>query len=66
LDLSVRTAQVHMLYLGFYSGRIDGINGPATTRALRKMQSKHGLPVTATLDERTRATLHEQYAARIA
>jgi hypothetical protein len=64
-DLRVRTAQVHMLYLGFYSGRIDGINGPATSRALKQMQSKHGLPVTATLDDRTRATLHEQYAALI-
>ena len=65
MDLSVRTAQVHMLYLGFYSGRIDGINGPATARALRKMQSRHGLPLTATLDERTRARLHEQDAALI-
>jgi peptidoglycan hydrolase-like protein with peptidoglycan-binding domain len=61
----VRTAQVHLRYLGFYSGRIDGINGPATARALEKMQSKHGLPVTANLDDRTRATLHEGYTALI-
>jgi N-acetylmuramidase/Putative peptidoglycan binding domain len=64
-DLKVRTAQVHMMYLGHYSGRIDGIKGPATGRALESVQRTHGLPVTGTLDDRTQATLEEQYAALI-
>ena len=65
-DLDVRTAQVYLRYLCFYSGRIDGIAGPATARALEKMQSQHGLPATATLDDRTRAALHEHYTALVA
>ena len=65
-DLGVRTAQVHLRYLGFYSGSIDGIDGPATARALAKMQGRYGLPVTATLDDGARAALHEHYTALIA
>jgi hypothetical protein len=64
-DLGVRTAQVHLRYLGFYSGRIDGIKGPATSRAIEHAQKKHGLLLTANLDDRTQATLQEQYAALI-
>ena len=65
LDLRVRTAQVHLMYLGLYSGRIDGVNGPATSRALASVQNRCGLSVSGTCDERTRATLEEQYAALI-
>jgi N-acetylmuramidase-like protein/putative peptidoglycan binding protein len=65
LDLRVRTAQVHMMYLGLYSARIDGVNGPATSRALASLQMRCGLPATGCFDDPTRATLDEQYAALI-
>jgi hypothetical protein len=64
-DLGLRTAQIHLRYLGFYCGSIDGIDGPATARAVGKMQVKYGLPVTASLDDGTRAALHEHYTALI-
>jgi hypothetical protein len=65
LDLRVRTAQVHMMYLGLYSARIDGVMGPATSRALASVQNRCGLPVTGCFDDPTRTTLEEQYAALI-
>jgi hypothetical protein len=65
LDLRVRTAQVHMMYLGLYSGRIDGVMGPVTSRALASVQNKCGMSASGTCDERTRANLEEQYAALI-
>jgi peptidoglycan hydrolase-like protein with peptidoglycan-binding domain len=65
LDLKVRTAQMHMMYLGLYSGKIDGLKGPATRRALARLQNRCGLPVDGNLDGRTQAALDEQYAALV-
>jgi hypothetical protein len=65
LDLKVRTAQMHMMYLGLYSGKIDGLKGPATRRALARLQKRCGLPVNGNLDGRTQAALDEQYAALV-
>jgi N-acetylmuramidase/Putative peptidoglycan binding domain len=65
LDLKVRTAQMHMMYLGLYSGKIDGLKGPATSRALARLQKRCGLSVDGDLDDRTQAALGERYAALV-
>ena len=54
-----------MMYLGLYSGRIDGVNGAGDQPGARLAAERCGLPVTGTCDDRTRATLEEQYAALI-
>jgi hypothetical protein len=64
-DLRLRTAQVQMMYLGFYRGRIDGVDGPGTNQALTKLQKKYGLPVTGRLDEKTQEKLHDCYTKLI-
>ena len=43
---------------GLYRARIDGLVGPGTQQALRAYQRKHGLPVTATLNPQTLASLN--------
>lgn len=42
-DLTVRAVQVYLNYLGFPTGGIDGIVGPATTAAIAAFQAKHGV-----------------------
>lgn len=65
LDLDVRKAQVQMMYLGHYSGKIDGVGGPATKRAVARAQKTYGLPVTGSCDEPTKAALEEHCAALV-
>jgi hypothetical protein len=43
-DISLRAAQVALLYLGFNPGTIDGVYGRYTRAALAQFQEKHGLP----------------------
>jgi peptidoglycan hydrolase-like protein with peptidoglycan-binding domain len=40
-----------------YSGKIDGMLGPDTRRAITDYQKQNGLPVTANLDRQTRDSL---------
>lgn len=49
--------QVALQAHGFYSGPIDGIYGPATARALRKLQRGAGLRVDGRLGPATRTAL---------
>lgn len=56
-DLSLRTAQAALLYLGFKPGPIDGLHGRRTTGALIDFQEKHKLPETGILDNDTEAKL---------
>ena len=37
--------QLALKNAGFYTGEIDGIIGPLSTRAIREFQEKHNLPV---------------------
>jgi hypothetical protein len=54
----VQQAQQKLAQEGLYHGRIDGTVGPATQRAIRAYQRRSGLPVTATLDPQTLASLN--------
>ena len=49
--------QVALRALGFYLGPIDGVIGPQTATAVRLAQGRFGLPVTGTIDARTRRSL---------
>lgn len=45
-----RDAQTDMKVLGYYRGRVDGIAGPQTRRAVLQAQSDFGLPGTGAVD----------------
>jgi peptidoglycan hydrolase-like protein with peptidoglycan-binding domain len=49
----VKEAQVKLKQDGLYHGRIDGIIGPQTRRALTDFQKREDLPQTAALDQQT-------------
>jgi hypothetical protein len=49
-DLEVRAAQLHLTYLGFHPGPIDGIAGIHTLSALADFQAQHNLAPTTTVD----------------
>jgi peptidoglycan hydrolase-like protein with peptidoglycan-binding domain len=49
--------QVALRALGLYLGPIDGVVGPQTAAAVRSAQGRFGLPVTGTIDARTRRSL---------
>ncbi|MGV1099094.1 N-acetylmuramidase domain-containing protein [Thiovibrio sp. JS02] len=56
-DLSLRAAQVSLMYLGFDPGPIDGLRGRRTRSALLLFQERWGLPATGDLDPDTENTL---------
>jgi hypothetical protein len=56
-DLSLRTAQAALLYLGIEPGPIDGFRGRRTRGALIQFQETHGLVETGELDVGTEARL---------
>ncbi|MDB9519639.1 glucose-6-phosphate dehydrogenase assembly protein OpcA [Roseofilum reptotaenium CS-1145] len=47
--------------LGFYSGCIDGINGPMMKEAVREAQMSYGLRITGRIDGQTLHGLRENY-----
>ena len=53
----VMRVQQELKAAGLYQGKIDGIAGPQTKRALAAFQQAHGLPPTGTLDQQTAALL---------
>jgi peptidoglycan hydrolase-like protein with peptidoglycan-binding domain len=53
----VAGAQVALRSHGVYTGRIDGIRGPLTRRAVRTFQRRHGLRVDGVVGRRTRVEL---------
>jgi glucose-6-phosphate dehydrogenase assembly protein OpcA len=56
----------HMLaLLGFYDGPIDGIFGPAQTKAIKAAQEVYKLPVTGRLDPETMSRIQTAYHDRI-
>ncbi len=49
--------QLQLAYLGFYKGKVDGVPGPGTTRAITAFQKEFALPQSGKFDQRTRAAL---------
>jgi peptidoglycan hydrolase-like protein with peptidoglycan-binding domain len=56
-DLTVRTAQLYLLFLGYNPQGIDGQKGNNTLTALHKYQSANGQPLTPGIDDNVVATL---------
>lgn len=56
-DLSLRSAQAALLYLGFDPGPIDGFRGRRTRSALIAFQERFSLPDTGELDPETEGRL---------
>jgi N-acetylmuramidase/Putative peptidoglycan binding domain len=56
-DLTVRAAQVHLLYAGYNPGPVDGIRGQGTVTAVKEFQRRNKLAVTGTIDEQLVAAL---------
>jgi peptidoglycan hydrolase-like protein with peptidoglycan-binding domain len=54
----VQQIQQKLQQNGLYRGKIDGLVGPETQQALRAYQHQNKLPVTATLDPQTLASLN--------
>ena len=59
-DLTLRTAQAALLYLGFNPGTVDGVIGKRTRSALTDFQGKFGLPETGELDPATEKKLLDE------
>lgn len=55
----VKTAQQHLIKLGYLSGQADGVMGPKTTKALIHFQSDHGLKISGKLTTPTYNALVE-------
>jgi Putative peptidoglycan binding domain len=56
-DSPVAAAQERLSRMGYYHGKIDGVFGPETQRAVRAFQSDHGLNPTGYLTMDTRRAL---------
>ncbi len=65
VDPAVRNAQAALARAGHDPGQIDGVLGHNTAEAIRAFQAAEHLPVTGTLNDRTRAALtaHEESSA---
>lgn len=50
-DPVVERVQGVLKSLDFYAGDVDGLNGPATERAIRTFQERNGLEVTGKIDQ---------------
>jgi hypothetical protein len=62
----LRTAQIHLSHLGYYSGRIDGLMGPKTKTAIKNFQRNRLLPITGKLTVETYNSLVEADANKLA
>ena len=54
----IKQAQQALADQGLYKGKVDGIVGPQTRRAVRQFQKSHGLSQTAQLDADTMQALN--------
>ena len=52
--------QAALRKLGYYTGSVDGLMGPATQTAIRTFQIDHGLAVTGKIDEKLRRELEKE------
>lgn len=62
-NAQVESAQTALHKMDLYEGKIDGIYGPQTIKAVRQFQSVHGLAQTGTLNGKTREELQQQASA---
>jgi hypothetical protein len=58
-DINISIAQKKLKDMGYYTGRVDGIYGPKTERAIREFQRRHHLPETGRLDRATKRMLDQ-------
>jgi peptidoglycan hydrolase-like protein with peptidoglycan-binding domain len=49
---------------GYYDGELDGVYGPAVVDSVKALQTKHGLPVTGTVDKATSDALQADLLAK--
>jgi murein DD-endopeptidase MepM/ murein hydrolase activator NlpD len=56
-NAGIAALQVALEHRGLYAGTIDGLNGPATTAAVRRFQLRAKLSATGIVDARTRQAL---------
>lgn len=49
----VRNLQARLQQVKWYKGRVDGVYGPQTAKAVRSFQGKRGLPRTGAVDQAT-------------
>lgn len=49
----IQAAQRQLQVRGFFSGKIDGLEGASTAAAIRQFQKRNGLNITGRLDEDT-------------
>lgn len=54
---SMRQVQQQLKNDGYYSGKIDGVDGAMTRSAIRQYQKSNNLPVTGRLDQQTKSDL---------
>ena len=54
---NVAALQVALRGSGLYGGTVDGVRGPGTTAAVRRLQSSHGLVADGVAGAQTRRTL---------
>lgn len=52
-DLTVRAAQIHLMYLGLQPGPVDGTMGRMTRSAISQFQAQSSSPETGELDDAT-------------
>jgi LysM repeat protein len=60
LNPQIAGLQIALRQHGLYRGPIDGVQGPATVRAVRAFQRRHGLTVDGLAGPRTRTALGSQ------
>lgn len=61
-DMAIRAAQVYLTYLGYDPGRIDGLGGTNTYRALNNFQTDNNLPVKNEVTDTLLAKLKKKTA----
>jgi murein DD-endopeptidase MepM/ murein hydrolase activator NlpD len=61
----VAALQVALRARGFYAGGVDGVAGPATVAAVRKLQRRRGLPADGVAGPRTRRALGRRGRPRL-
>jgi hypothetical protein len=65
-NLTLRTAQIYLTYLGFNPGPVDGTIGRMTRSALMLFQQAKGIDQTGELDDATWTNLQQASAAGVA
>jgi len=63
---SVRNIQTALSNAGFYHGKIDGVKGKATRKAIRDFQSSNGLKADGVVGPKTRELLNRYESAAAA